>query len=160
MDFRALLRALSEGEVRFVLVGGVAAVLQGVPMHTFDVDVVHARDPENARRLLTVLRSLEACYREHMPRRIEPREEDLVLPGHHLLWTRLGPLDLLGRVAGEKDFEDLVDRAPFVDLGGGLRVRVLDLAGLVELKELLGREKDRAQLPEYRRTLEERQRET
>lgn len=28
------------GEVRFVLVGGVSAVLHGAPLHTFDVDVL------------------------------------------------------------------------------------------------------------------------
>lgn len=156
MDFRALLGALAAADVRFVLVGGVAAILQGVTTHTYDVDVVHARDPENAKRLAAVLRSLEACYREHLPKRLEPREEDLKLPGHHLLGTRFGPLDLLGRIAGEKGYEDLIDRAPLTDLGRGLRVHVLDLEVLVEVKEALGRDKDRAQLPEYRRTLEER----
>ena len=156
MDFRALLSVLVEGDVRFVLVGGVAAVLQGVPVHTIDVDVVHARDPENVRHLAKVLRTLEACYREHLPKRLEPREQDLALPGHHLLWTRLGPLDLLGRVAGEKDYEDLIGRAPPADLGQGLRVNVLDLGILVEMKQALDRGKDRSQLPEYRRTLEER----
>jgi len=147
---------LAEGDVSFVLVGGVAAVLQGVPTSTFDVDVVHARDPENARRLAAVLRSLEACYREHLPKRLEPHEEDLTLAGHHRLSTRLGPLDLLGRIAGEKGYEDLIDHAPLTDLGRGLRVHVLDLEVLVEVKEALGRDKDRAQLLEYRRTLEER----
>ena len=141
-------------------VGGVAAALQGVPTHTFDVDVVHARDAENARRLTAVLRSLEACYRDHLPKRLQPREEDFRLDGHHLLWTRLGPLDLLGRIAGEKGYENIIDRAALTDLGHGLRVHVLDLEVLVEVKEALGRDKDRAQLPEYRRTLEERRRST
>jgi len=74
------------------------------------------------------------------------------------LWTRLGPLDPLGRIAREKGYEDLIDHAPLTDLGRGLRVHVLDLEILVEVKGALGREKDRAQLPEYRRTLEERKR--
>ena len=158
MEFRALLGALTESDVCFVLVGGVAAVLQGVPANTFDVDIVPARDPGNARRLAVVLRSLEACYRDHLPKRLEPREEDLTLAGHHRLWTRLGPLDVLGRIAGERGYEDLIDRAPLTDLGQGLSVHVLDLEVLVEVKEALGRDKDRAQLPEYRHTLEERRR--
>ena len=160
MESRALLGALAEVEVRFVLVGGVAAVLHGVPVNTFDVDVVQARDPENARRLAGVLRSLDACYRDHLPKRLEPSEEDLTLPDHHRLLARYGPLDILGRIAGEKGYEDLIDRAPLTDLGRGLRVHVLDLEVLVEVKESLGRDKDRAQLLEYRRTLEERRRTT
>ena len=39
-----------------------------------------------------------------------------------------------------------------------LTVRVLDLATLIEIKEYLGIEKDRAVLPILRRTLEERNR--
>lgn len=156
MDFRAILSALAAGGVRFIVVGGVAAVLQGVPVHTYDVDVVHARDPENARRLIAVLRQLEAHYRQHETKRLEPKEEDLGLLGHHLLSTRFGPLDLLGSVMDQKTYEDLIGRSPLTDLGHGLRVNLLDLEVLVAMKEALGRDKDRAQVHEYRRTLEER----
>lgn len=158
MDLRGVLSALASADVRFVLVGGVAATVQGVPVHTFDVDIVPARDPENVRRLAAVLRAIEARYRQHADRSIEPREEDLALPGHHLLATRFGPLDVLGAVTGGRSYDDLIERAPLTDLGQGLRVHVLDLEVLVEIKSALGRDKDRAQLPEYRRTLEERRR--
>jgi hypothetical protein len=159
MDFRAILIELVASDVRFVLVGGVAAVLQGVPVTTFDVDVVQARDPENARKLAAALTRLEACYREHLPKRIEPQAGDLELPGHHLLSTRHGPIDVLGRLHGGLEYPDLIARAPTVDLDDRLSVHVLDLETLIALKTALGREKDRAQLPEYRRTLEERRRE-
>ena len=156
MDPRGILKALTEAEVHFVLIGGVAALLQGVPMFTHDVDIVHARDPENCRRLIGVLRALEAHYRQHKSARIEPREEDLRQPGTHLLSTRLGALDLVGRTVGDEEYESLVARAPLMDVGQGLQVRVLDLEVLIAMKEALNRDKDRAKLPEYRRTLEER----
>lgn len=158
MDFRALLSALTAGGVRFILVGGVAAVVQGVPVHTYDLDVVHARDPENRRRLIAVLRQLDAHYRQHRTKKLEPREEDLGLPGTHLLATRLGPLDLLGCLLNKWNYEDLLERSIPYEFADGLRVQVLDLELLVEIKEALGREKDRAQVLEYRRTLEERRR--
>lgn len=156
MDPRGILKALADAEVRFVLIGGVAALLQGVPMLTHDVDIVHARDPENCRRLIKVLRALEAHYRQHKDARIEPREEDLAHPGTHLLATRLGALDLVGRTVGDEDFESLIARAPAMDVGQGLEVHVLDLEVLIAMKEAMNRSKDRAKLPEYRRTLEER----
>ena len=156
MDFRALLTALTAGGVRFILVGGVAAVVQGVPVHTYDVDVVHARDPENRRRLIAVLRQLDAHYRQHRTKKLEPREEDLGLPGTHLLATHFGPLDLLGSVLDKWTYEDLLGRSIPYEFAEGLRVQVLDLELLLEIKESLGREKDRAHVHEYRRTLEER----
>jgi len=45
------LRSLFEGGVEFILVGGVAAVVRGAPINTFDVDIVHSRSPENVARL-------------------------------------------------------------------------------------------------------------
>jgi hypothetical protein len=127
-----------------------------VPVHTYDIDVVHARDPENRRRLIAVLRQLDAHYRQHRTKKLEPREEDLGLPGTHLLATRYGALDLLGSVLDKWTYEDLLGRSFPYEFAEGLRVQVLDLELLLEIKEALGREKDRAQVLEYRRTLEER----
>jgi hypothetical protein len=39
-DFPDILRALTLHEVEFILVGGVAAILQGAPVATFDLDIV------------------------------------------------------------------------------------------------------------------------
>jgi hypothetical protein len=50
-----LFASLDANEVRYVLVGGLAAVLHGVPRATFDVDLLIERDLDNARRLLDAL---------------------------------------------------------------------------------------------------------
>lgn len=73
--------------------------------------------------------------------------------------TSAGPLDLLGSIVGGRGFPDLLPRSSWLDLGSGLRVRLLDLEALIEIKEELGREKDRAQVLLLRRTLEQRRRE-
>jgi hypothetical protein len=62
-SFGELLRLLAEHEVEFIVVGMVAGVLQGVPLTTKDVDIVHHRTPENIQRLLTVLAKLKAVVR-------------------------------------------------------------------------------------------------
>ena len=157
MDFRAILTALTEADVEFVVIGGVSAVLHGVPTTTFDLDIVPARSDENRRRLFGVLQALEACYREHLPKRLAPTEQHLDSDGHMLLMTSAGPLDVLGRVTGGQTYEDLVERSRSLDLGSGMSVRILDLDALIEIKEMTGREKDIAQLPLLRRALQERQ---
>ena len=47
-----LLEILQHHKVEFILVGGTAAVLQGAPLMTFDVDIVHLRSPTNIDKLL------------------------------------------------------------------------------------------------------------
>src|SRR5688572_7423198 len=93
--FAEILRALAANDVEFVVVGMAAAILQGAPLTTLDVDVVHRRTPENVERLLRVLRELGAVYR-HDARKLQPQASHLSSAGHQLLTTELGDLDCLG----------------------------------------------------------------
>ena len=154
--YRATIRALVEGQVEFVLVGGLAAVINGAPVNTFDVDVVHSRDSGNIARLLAVLASLDAIYRIQPERRLRPTESYLASARHQNLTTRYGYLDLLGTIGRNLAYEDLLPHSVEMDIGEGVHVRVLDLETLIAIKEGLGGEKDRAVLPILRRTLEEK----
>jgi len=55
IDLSALLEGLVEAGVNFILVGGLAAVVQGAPVTKMDVDIVHERSPENIAKLLAFL---------------------------------------------------------------------------------------------------------
>lgn len=156
VDFESLLTELARAEVEFIVIGGVCAALHGSSMMTNDVDIVHSRGTENRRRLARVLRSVEACYRDSLPERFVPTENDLASPLHHLLITKFGRLDLLGSAHGGLDYEDLLWRTVFVDLESGVKVRILDLRGLIEMKEAANRDKDRLHLLHLRQVLEER----
>jgi hypothetical protein len=149
-----ILRLLAASKVDFVVVGMAAGVLRGAPVTTVDLDIVHRRGIDNVSRLLGVLSDLQAVYR-HDARRLRPQESHLVTEGHQLLTTRHGDLDCLGAVGDGQGYEDLLDRAPGLELEEGLVVRVLDLPTLIELKEKAGRPKDLAALPVLRATLAE-----
>ncbi len=152
---RQLLTALTGAGVDFVLVGGVAAVLNGAPINTFDVDIVHAPDPENLNRLLPVLKDLEAVFRVQPERRLQPDMTHLTGPRHLNLVTRLGPLDLLGPVGPNLAYADLLQQSRLLNLGDGLTLRVLELDALIQLKEEAGSAKNAAILPILRQTLKE-----
>lgn len=152
-----ILRRLAAGQVELIVVGMAAGVLRGAPVTTVDLDIVHRRHPDNVARLLRVLAELDATYR-HDPRRLRPAESHLVSSGHQLLATTYGDLDCLGTVGDAQSYEDLLAKAPEMDLGDGLRVHVIDLPTLIELKEQAGRPKDLAVLPVLRATLAETRR--
>lgn len=140
----------------FIVVGGVCAVLHGAPLTTFDLDVVHSREPANLRRLLAALEELEARYRMPGRRRLRLAGSHLASAGHQLLMTRYGPLDLSGAIGAGRDYGALLPRTVLLRIGPRLRVRLLDLEALIEIKEETGAAKDKAVLPLLRRTLEER----
>jgi hypothetical protein len=113
-----MLELLEQHGVAYIVVRGVAAVLQGAPMTTFDIDALVKVDAANADRLLAALAALEARHREH-DRDIRPTREELLAGGHLLLMTNSGPLDVLGFIGQGKRYEDVVDAAATLDVGGG-----------------------------------------
>lgn len=52
---RDVFASLQRHDVRYVVLGGIAAVLHGVPRATFDLDILIEASPENAQRLLDAL---------------------------------------------------------------------------------------------------------
>ena len=155
-DYLAILRTLVEHQVDFIVVGGVCGVLHGAPLITLDLDVVHSRAPENLPRLLTALQALDAYYREQPARKIRPGLSHLASPGHSLLKTSAGPLDVLGTVGHDLAYENLQEHTVEEKVAEGLKVRILDLPTLIRIKEEAGRSKDKAALLILRRTLEEK----
>lgn len=154
-DFLGILRTSVEHGVDFIIVGGVSAVLHGAPITTFDLDLVHSRRSDNIDRLLSALHDLDACYRGQGDRRLIPSPEHLASPGHQLLMTRFGPLDLLGTIGRDRGYEDLIEHTAGLHVSG-LHLHVLNLETLIEVKEEVGHEKDKAILPILKRTLEEK----
>lgn len=137
------------------MVGGVSAALQGAPISTFDLDIVHSRKAGNVSRLLSALERLDAYYRMHPERKLKPGLTHLSSAGHQLLMTRFGPLDLLGTIGRGLRYEELLEHAVQMQVGRNLRVSVLKLEKLIEVKEALAGDKDKAVLPILRRTLEQ-----
>jgi hypothetical protein len=154
----AILGTLTAHRVEFIVVGGVSAVLQGAPVTTFDLDVVHSRAPRNLQGLLAALAELDAHYRAQPERRLAPAKSPLETGGHQLLMTRYGPLDLLGEIGSGHGYDDLLHDAVDFELAPGVRVRALGLGRLIEVKRETAGEKDLAVLPVLERTLEESRR--
>jgi hypothetical protein len=48
-------RSFQQRDVKYVVIGGIAAILHGVPRATFDLDLLIEATPENAQRLLDAL---------------------------------------------------------------------------------------------------------
>ena len=147
-----LIRLADEG-VEVIVVGMAAAVLQGVPISTWDLDVVHLRTSENVERLLRVLRQLDAVAR-HDPRRLRPDASHLIGPGHVLTETRFGDFDCLGAIDGGRGYEDLLGASVSVEFEGR-PLRLLSLRELLAIKTRAARPKDLAAIPYIQATIEE-----
>ena len=152
----ALLGALNRHGVRFVVIGGIAALSQGSPLPTEDVDVTPEQNDENLDRLASALGDLDARLRTGAGD-VVPLPQDSRLLAQAETWTlttRYGDLDLVFSPPGTGGYDDLRRDAFEVDLGQNVHVRVASLADVIRSKEASNRPKDRAQLPALRQTLE------
>lgn len=139
-------RILLEHEVRFVVIGGVAAASHGSPSVTQDLDVCPDRSAENLERLASALAAMGARLRgveEEAPFVLEVRT--LAAGDHFTFSTDAGDLDVLGTPAGTDGYADLVRDAVSVDLDG-TQVAFASLESLMRMKRAAGRPKDRAEL--------------
>ena len=153
-SLESLLATIATSDVEFIVVGMLAAVAQGAPVTTHDLDIVHRRTPENVARLVDLLvDQLDASYRGRTDV-LRPTAEILSGPGHSLLKTNLGPLDVLGAIEGGRDYDALLPNSRQVEIAGR-PVFVLGLQTLIELKRGSTRLKDQLVLPVLEETLKQ-----
>lgn len=137
-----LLRRLTEQNVDFVLVGGMAAAAHGSLTVTEDVDVCIDFSEESLRRLLTALSGTSP--RQRMRPDQPPLSND---PSSYIGFKNLyvicdwGQIDFLGEIIGVGTFKEIVTHAIWMDLGG-FQCRVMSLEDLILSKKTLGRPKD------------------
>ena len=152
VNLSEVLEGLLVAGVDFILVGGLAAVIQGAPITTMDVDIVHNQSPENVAKLLAFLKLVDAFHRRLDDKLIEPKESDLTGEGHALFTTRLGPLDVLAIIEEGRSYGDLLDHTVEIEFRGHT-LRVLDLKMLIQLKRSSTDLKDKQRLPVLKETL-------
>ncbi len=140
--FGDLLRALSEAQVEFILIGGVAAAAHGSPRATQDVDIVYARSRENLQRVVAALGPFAPALRGAPPGLPFRLDAPTIAAGlNFTLVTSLGWIDLLGEVTGGGRYEDLIAHSVVVPVFG-FECRVLNLDTLILTKRAAGRPKD------------------
>jgi len=137
-----LLRALLDGEVDFVVIGGLAAQAHGSPLITEDLDICFDLDHANLERLARVLDQVVAI-RRGMPDGVRvPIDARALRAGDvFTLRTMFGDLDLLARADPGLDYRQLRSRATRFEFQG-LTVWIADLGDVIAMKRAAGRPKD------------------
>lgn len=133
-DFRDLLAAFADANVRYVLVGGYAVIFHSRPRATKDVDLFVDIDGQNRQRLASALASFGAPSSV-----VEGARE---LKADEIVYFGVKPLrvDLLGSASGI-NFEETYGRAIVTHLDG-VPTRIISLADLIVNKRASGREQD------------------
>jgi hypothetical protein len=148
-SLEAILRALAEADVRYLIVGGLAVAAHGYGRLTFDLDLVVQLQPDNVKRALAALESLgylpivpaaAVDFADPAKREAWIRDKGAVVFQLHSERHRETRIDLF--VSEPFDFDLEYGRAKTGELLPGVPARFVRAETLIEMKEAAGREKD------------------
>lgn len=138
-SFMAVLRALHEHEVEYILVGGLAVIFHDVSRVTKDMDIFVKGDPENVEKLK---RALHSVFKDKNIDEITPDE----MKKYPLI--RYGTphnyyIDIIDRIGEVFTYDDLDYE---IIESQDIPVRVATIESLIELKKGTIRLRDKADI--------------
>ncbi|MGH7669686.1 MAG: hypothetical protein ACRENQ_09345 [Gemmatimonadaceae bacterium] len=160
LDPERIITALAAHRVRYVLIGALAARLQGFPRLTADADITPATDPKNVERLAAALRELGArVFTDGVPEGLTFDCSAATL-SRATIWnlvTDAGRLDVAFSPSGTSGYEDLAASALEYEVYG-VPLSVASLADIMRSKEAADRPQDRQDVAVIREMLKRRDR--
>lgn len=162
-SLEAIVSVLNEGNVRYLIAGGLAVNAHGYLRHTQDIDLVIALDPANIHRTFEVLGTLG--YKPSVPitaeqfanadlRREWIRDKFMKVLNFYSDRHRETTIDVF--VDEPFDFEREYSAAMQGELAPGLNVRFVSLRTLIAMKQQANRPRDLDDIQHLRWILEER----
>lgn len=151
-DPYAILHALEEERVSYVIIGGLARVLQGSDELTHGLDLTPSPREKNLERLQAALERINAQPADGQPLDISTLDagRDPVLE----LKSDAGEIKIVLEPVGTRGYDDLRRRADREPIGEGLRPAIADPGDLVRMLDALGREHDRIVIETMQRAIE------
>jgi len=133
-DFKEFLQLLGSRQVEYLLIGGHAVGYHGYPRATADMDVWVAIHPQNAQKLVAVLREFGFDVPE--------LSTDLFLQENQIIRMGVPPMKIkiLTTISGASFAECYTERT--VDVIDGIKVNIISLKHLKVNKKASGRHKD------------------
>ena len=149
-SLQAIIAALNEAHVRYLIVGGLAVVAHGYVRYTVDLDLVVALNPDNIHRALSELALLG--YRPRVPVRMLDFADERIREG----WIRDKGMVVFQLISDQHvdtnvdvfvsepfDFAAQWANASWLPVLGELKAPVLAMDELLAMKRHAGRGKDR-----------------
>lgn len=151
MYYEEVLRALNLKKVAYVIVGGIAVNLHGVPRSTADLDLMIALNNQNLRKITSILDDLS--YRPRIPTKIEDitienlakwrRDKRMLVVS---FWNPKRPyeeVDILSQ--NPIEFEEIKAKSKTVR-ADGLKIPIASISHLILLKKISNRDQDKADI--------------
>lgn len=132
-NLEKLFSALNKGEVKYLLIGGMASILYGVPRTTLDFDIAIDPIKENVIKTIVIMKELGmSCDTEHV--------EDILAQGGISFSNDLD-IDVITGLPDKEEFEELWIRSKKVSYEG-VKIKVISKEDQIRILRKIGRKQD------------------
>jgi len=152
MFYDIVLEKLNYNEVKYLIVGGLAVNLHGVPRFTKDLDIIIEMTPQNIKRFIEVIKELR-----YIPK-VPVKLEQFISPGNRKKWQKEKHMKAFNLICLDKPYEeiDIVINTPIKFKTvyqkreeiktGKLLLPLINIDNLIEMKKFSGRKQDLADI--------------
>lgn len=147
--YEKILREFYNNKVHYIIVGGIALNLHGVPRATFDLDIIIAWEEENIRKIENILHALN--FKPMVPVKLsdlnkKEKREELIHKKHMIAFNFYNPDDPLEEIdiiiKEDSDFNKLFKRKKVIRIDD-FEIYLISLEDLIKLKKRSKRFKDK-----------------
>lgn len=148
LHYADIFRGIQAGDIRYLLIGGVAVNLWGIERATGDIDIALAMDTENVLNFAKILKNMG-----FIPK-VPVKPEDLADPQKRIIWQEEKNMKVFSfqhpnnpfitidvMIQNPLNFEEMYSRRSIID-SKGIKLSVVSVDDLIRLKEIAGREQD------------------
>lgn len=152
LDYLAIFKKLNEAGIEYIVVGGVAINLYGIPRMTYDIDLLLNLEDQNVRKFVQLLNKWG--FKPKVPVDImdlgeEDKREDWIRNKHMKAFNLVNPqwaiseIDIV--IDSPVDYEKGHERVNYIVLQG-VSIPVVSIDDLIKMKEKTGRLQDNADI--------------
>jgi hypothetical protein len=157
MFYERLFEELDGQKIKYVLAGGMAVVLHGVPRLTMDIDLIVHLENENLEKFLKIVTKLG--YKPKVP--VDPM--DFADPNKRKVWIEKKNMLVFNfyHPTDPRDQVDIFVKEPFsfqtlwaqrkVGRLGPIKVHLAAISHIIRMKEKAGREQDLSDIVQLKR---------
>jgi hypothetical protein len=162
LDYLAIFKKLNEAKIRYIVVGGIAVNLYGIPRMTYDIDLILDLKDKNLEKFLKLLKGWGFKPKvpvDIMDFAIEENRKDWIKNKHMKAFNLVNPkwaiseIDIV--IDSPIDYDKAHKRLKHVKLQGA-SIPVISIDDLIKMKKKAGREQDNSDIKILRKLRNEK----
>lgn len=149
LDYLGIFKEFNTKEIKYIVVGGLAVNLYGIPRMTYDIDILLNLDNENIHNFLSLMKKWD--FKPKAPVKImdfadRTKREDWIENKNMKAFTFINPqwgiseIDII--LDSPLSYEKAITNVKYIELKGS-SVPTISINDLIKMKKMSGRQQDK-----------------